>query len=551
MALLERQTLQCLLDLSHRLYADHPALSYVNGTPMTYAGLYRAVQRVSDYLYAGGIRPGDRVAILSESQPNWAVAYFAITTMGAVVVPILPDFHINEIENILRHSGARVLFISRRLLGELQGHEFPSLKDVIRLEDFRSLTSGASADPAEGATAVPRPPVVIQEEDTAALVYTSGTTGDSKGVMLTHKNIVFDALATREVVYVSDHERVLSVLPLAHTYECTLGLVIPISAGSVVYYLEKPPTAAVLLPAMAKLRPTMMLTVPLIIEKIFRMRILPELTRNALSRALYRFPPTRRLLHRLAGRKLMKSFGGELHFFGIGGAALAPNVERFLYEARFPYVIGYGLTETSPLVATSGDKGPRYRSTGPALPGVEMKIASPNPETGEGEVCIRGPNVMKGYYNNADKTAEVLDNDGWFRSGDLGVFDREGYLFVKGRLKNTILGPSGENIYPEEIEAIINKFEFVEDSLVFGQAGRLVARVQLNYEYLKEHFGDLHLTAADMQKRAGELIQDLRAKVNAQLNVFSRISEIIEQVEPFEKTPTKKIKRYLYMTEPG
>jgi long-chain acyl-CoA synthetase len=365
--------------------------------------------------------------------------------------------------------------------------------------------------------------------------------------MLTHRNIVFNADRGADRVTVGETDRVLSMLPLAHTFECNLGLLVPIMCGACVYYLEKPPSASLLLPAMAKVKPTMMVSVPLVIEKIHRLRVVPQLTRNALVRTLYGFPPTRKVLHRLAGRKLLATFGGHLHFFGIGGAALAPDTELFLREAKFPYTVGYGLTETSPLITGNGPHEMRFRSSGLPLPGVEVKIDDPNPDTGEGEILVRGPNVMKGYYKNPEETAKVLSEDGWLRTGDLGLFGEDGYLFIKGRLKNVIIGPSGENIYPEEIESVINELAFVEESLVYERDGRLVARVHFNYDVLKLHLNCMQIGAAEMQKCVTKFLRDLRDMVNARLNAFSRISEIVEQMEPFEKTPTHKIKRHRHV----
>jgi long-chain acyl-CoA synthetase len=339
----------------------------------------------------------------------------------------------------------------------------------------------------------------------------------------------------------------LSILPLSHAYECTLGLVIPILVGCSVSYLDKPPTARVLLPAMEKVRPTIILSVPLIIEKIFKTRILPRFTQKKVIRGLYRVPMIRKKLHKAAGKKVLKLFGGELKSFCIGGASLAPDVELFLREAGFPYAIGYGLTETAPLVAGTDPAGTRLRSTGKPLPGIEIKIENPNPQTGEGEILIRGPVVMQGYYNDPGRTKEVLTQDGWFHSGDLGAFDSDGYLYIKGRLKNMILGPSGENIYPEEIEAVINEHESVLESLVFEQEGQLVARVYLNYEELDVKFAAQKLDDSQAKALISTLLEEIRTGVNLRVSTFSRINKIIEQSEPFVKTPTQKIKRYLYV----
>ena len=387
-----------------------------------------------------------------------------------------------------------------------------------------------------------RQPVEVAEDDLASIIYTSGTTGSSKGVMLTHKNIVFDAIATTSIVDIGPEDRMLSMLPLSHAYECTLGLVSPVLGGGSVYYLDKPPTPRVLLPALQKVKPTILLTVPLVIEKIYKSRILPQFKKNAAIRGVYKIPLMRKKLNQIAGKKLLASFGGCLRCFCIGGAALSPDVEFFLREGKFPYAIGYGLTETSPLISGTGAETTVFRAAGKALTGVEFRIDNANPQTSEGEICVRGAMVMKGYYKDEARTAEVL-KDGWFHTGDLGVLTKNGYLFIKGRLKNMILGPNGENIYPEEIEAIINEDEQVLESLVFQRDDKLMARVHLNYEALDEQFSAEKLNETLIQG----LLEELRQRINQQVSAFSRLKKIIEQPEPFEKTPTQKIKRYLYI----
>jgi long-chain acyl-CoA synthetase len=302
-----------------------------------------------------------------------------------------------------------------------------------------------------------------------------------------------------------------------------------------------------MLPALQRVKPTIVLSVPLIIEKIYKSRIHPQLSKNVALRQLMKIPAIRKRLHRVAGRKLLDTFGGELHLFCIGGAALAPDVEFFLREARFPYAIGYGLTETSPLVAGTDPSHTRYRSTGKALPGIQIRIADPDPETDEGEIHIRGPVLMQGYYQDPARTADVFTDDGWFRTGDLGVLDEEGYLYIRGRSKNVILGPSGKNIYPEEIEAALAEFDIVQESLVFQQGRQLVARVFLDYERLSTE----GLSEQRARERIVALLDGLRRDVNERLSSFSRLHRLIEQREPFEKTPTQKIKRHLYVTPEG
>jgi long-chain acyl-CoA synthetase len=563
MIALESLTLRTILRQSTRQFKDRIALSTVDGDSILYGRFGERVEELSRLLHDQGVIPGDRVALLSENRPNWGIAFFAITTMGAIAVPILIDFHPNEVHGILRHSESKAVFISKKLLGILEDKEFTHLTTRILLDDLSIIPPESSRDRVQqlidqGSREIARLKEVamrvtgrihpeVREEDTAAIIYTSGTTGHSKGVMLTHKNLASDVLACSRLVDVGEEDRFLSILPLSHTYECTLGLILPLMTGASVYYLDKPPSAGVLMPAMARVRPTVMLSVPLIIEKIYKGRIHPKLTGNPVIRGLYRIPLLRRRLHAAAGRKLLASFGGKLRIFTIGGAPLAADVELFLREAGFPYAIGYGLTETSPLIAGSPPESTKFRSTGFPVSGARIKIDNPDPATGEGEILVNGPMVMKGYYRDPKRTADVMTAEGWFRTGDLGVFDRNGYLFIKGRLKNLILGPSGKNIYPEEIESTINEFDIVLESLVFQDDNQLAARVHLNYEELDRLFSRLHLTESQIRDKMRSLLEDLRRQINEKLAAFSRIQKLVEQREPFEKTPTQKIKRHLYV----
>ncbi len=522
------------------------AYSFVGEEPVTYREAGEKIRALSVMLERAGIRHGDRVAILSSNMPNWGISYFAITFMGAVAVPVLPDFSPSEIANVLDHSEAKALFISTGLIPKTEGLNLPSISTVILSDDFSVIKSdipGLVYDPSAGAGL----DFNVGEDDLASIIYTSGTTGRSKGVMLTHKNISFNAMKGRKIQYLDETDRFLSVLPLSHTYENTLGLILPMISGSCVYYLRKPPTPAVLLPALELVRPTTMLTVPLIIEKIYYNRILPQFTGKWVTRNLYRVPAIRKFLNKIAGKKLMATFGGSLKFYGIGGSKLNRNVEKFLHEAGFPYAIGYGLTETAPLLAGAGPGKALPESTGPAIEDIELIIKDPDPATGHGEIWARGPNVMKGYYRDPAMTEEVLTPDGWFRTGDLGELDSQGNLFIRGRLKNMILGSSGENIYPEEIESVINNFRFVVESLVIQQKGKLVALVHLNMEELELKYQHLKNDMAEkFEEKKQEILNEILEYVNKNVNKFSRLNKIMLQPVPFQKTATLKIKRFLY-----
>jgi len=548
-----RLTFPWMFNETLRKFGNCNAYAFVGEAPKTYETVSKEILSVIAFLEKNGICPGDKVAILSLNMPNWAIAYFSITFMGAVVVPVLPDFSPTEIANILDHSGSKAIFISSSLLSRIEGFKSQVLKTAILIEDFSFIKSEKSSVKFD-TFALPEKKYTVEEEDLASIIYTSGTTGRSKGVMLTHKNITFNAMKGMVIQPIDETDRFLSVLPLSHTYENTLGLVLPLLGGSCVYYLRKPPTPTVLIPAMAEVKPTMMLTVPLIMEKIYFNKILPTFRDNMILNVLYKIPFIRKMLNAAAGRKLVTTFGGNLKFFGIGGAKLNKTVERFLREAKFPYAVGYGLTETAPLLAGANPQKSVFESTGPAIENIELMIHNPDKSTGEGEIWAKGPNVMKGYYKEPDMTKEVLTPDGWFKTGDLGTFDRNNNLYIKGRLKNMIVGASGENIYPEEIESIINNFRFVVESLVVQQKGKLVALVHINMEELEKKYQLLKLDMTrqkqDMTRqvevKVDEVLNELQLYVNSQVNKFSQIQKVVLQPVPFQKTATLKIKRFLY-----
>ncbi len=541
---LEIFTLPALLKRSVGSFPNNYSLSFVDEKPLTYSELNTKINSLSVFLRELGIEKGDKVAILSSNMPNWGISYFAVAMLGAVVVPVLPDFHQDEISNVLKHSGAKAIFVSENLYPKIKSFKSDVLKYTIRIEDFSVIEE---IEKTYTESSEHKLEALVDEDDLLAIIYTSGTTGKSKGVMLSHKNIVYNVTQGFAVQPLSDKERMLSILPLSHTYENTLGFLLPLMSGSAVYYLRKPPTPSILLPALQKVKPTMMLSVPLILEKIYRNKILKTFRKNALIRALYAIPPIRKKLNLVAGKKLYATFGGELLFFGIGGAKLDRTVEKFLREAKFPYAIGYGLTETAPLIAGANPSATVLQATGKAVKDVELKINDPNPKTGEGEVWAKGPNVMQGYYKEPELTKEVLTEDGWFKTGDLGVFDKNGILYIKGRLKNMIVGKSGENIYPEDIESVINNFRHVVESVVIQQKGKLVAMVHFNREELEERYKHLRNDVTHfIDEKLEELRRELHDYVNSRVNKFSQVQLIIVQPDPFVKTATMKIKRFLY-----
>jgi len=538
---LNTYTLPTLLERSVRLYGDKKVLSKVNQEPMSYKELSNNVHTLIEMLKKNGIKKGDKVALLSENMPNWAVAYFSVTYFGAVIVPILPDFHPADVQHILRHSEAKAVFVSKRHLQTIEELEDSNIEFVIQLDDLTMIDRLSNNRDIENLNQsvdikeLPKP----AEDDMAALLYTSGTTGHSKGVMLSHKNLVTNAMSAYKNVTIVPEDTFLSILPLAHTLECTVGMIVPILHGADIVYIDKMPTPNVLLKAFATVKPTMMLSVPLIIEKIYKNKILPKFTGSFIMRTLYSIPFTRRQLNKIAGKKLIETFGGRIKFFGIGGAALPRYVEQFLKEAEFPYIVGYGLTETSPLIAGGRLGMPiKIGSTGLPMVGVDVKIE-------DGEIVVKSPSVMLGYYKDEKQTAEVI-KDGWFYTGDLGYIDEDGYLFISGRSKNVIIGLGGENIYPEQIEGIINQHEAVLDSLVMQKDAKLIAKIHLDYEQMHKMFQASKISETELKERIESYLEEMRQEVNSKVASFAKIHKFVEQIEPFVKTPTKKIKRFLY-----
>ena len=534
-------TLYELVRNSVEKFASKVAFSMFEGDDVTYAEVGRRIEKVQEILTGAGLRAGDKVALLSSNMPNWGVCYFAVTSAGMVAVPILPDFSGEELDMIIAHSEAKALLVSDRLFTKLSKQTIERLNVVVRTKNLGVIAQRVRG---EGTMAVPKP------DDLAVIIYTSGTTSKPKGVMLTHAALCAQVGISSGIFPVLPDDVFLSVLPLSHTYECSIGMIYPFSMGARVVYLDRPPTASALMPALRAVRPSVMLIVPLIIEKIYRHQVLAKFNSNGFWRTLYKVGFLRRYLHRVAGKKLLKLFGGRLRFLGIGGAKLDGGAEKFLLEAKVPYAIGYGLTETVPLLAGAAPSQVRLGSTGPQAPGVQLRLEHITPDTRQGEVVALTPSVMLGYFKNPEATKEVFTDDGWFRTGDLGEFDKDGWLYIKGRLKNMIVGPGGENIYPEDIETVLNSHVYIADSIVTEQEGRLVALVHFNRDEI-EAMVDNWREEWETKKEAWEakteqLKKEIMDFVNAKVNRFSRISEVVEEKDDFAKTPTHKIKRFLY-----
>ena len=500
----------------------------------TYSEFKDKCDSISKKLTQYGIGAGDKVAILSQSMPNWSVAFFSIVPFGRIAIPILPDSSENEVTNILEHSESKVIFVSQKLASKVSEECRNKLTLVIDIETFEVLKADDDKFTCDGRATVPTP------EDIATIIYTSGTTGSAKGVVLSHRNLASNVITCYHSCKRNDKDRWLSILPMAHTLEMTLSMLYPMYCGATVYYLPKPPVPSLLMKALKIVKPTTMLTVPLIIEKVYKGSVLPTIQK---SRTLsWMNEHMNGLMCRIIGMKLKATFGGHVSFYGIGGAKLDPEVEKFLLKAKFPYAIGYGLTETSPLLGYSMNGWRTVGSFGYPVYNVQLKLHNVNPETGEGEIVAKGPNVMLGYYKDPKRTKSVFTEDGWFRTSDIAIQDEKGRFFIKGRNNNMILGPSGENIYPEEIENVINNVVGVSESIVVERDGRLVALVapQENFIQWDKEGEDKLYEKLDAWKKK------LLSITNKNVSKASQVSSIEVMKEPFEKTATQKIRRFKY-----
>ena len=536
-----RHSFESLADVftySTRKYAKRPAFNYIGeDQSYTFASFSEICRRQARLLSNFGISTGDKVAILSQNMPNWPVAFFAITAFGRVAVPMLTELSENEIRNILTHSDTKALYVSRRLYPKVPKELLDRMHVVISTDDLSIISAEDSAYTCDGRPSAPL------SDDLACIIYTSGTTGAAKGVMLSHKNFCANIYASWIAAPANRRDVFLSILPLAHAYEMSVGMLYPFSVGAQIHYLNRPPTASALMPALKSIRPSFMLSVPLVIEKVYKTSVVPTIQKSKFLSRLKKFSPS--LLYWLVGMKLKKTFGGRVQFFGIGGAKLDPEVELFLRKAKFPYAVGYGLTETAPLICNANPRQTHLGGTGIAAAGVEIRIDNPNSE-GEGELVVKGDNVMMGYYKDFDRTQQVLSADGWFRTGDLASVDKKRRYYIKGRMGTVILGPSGENIYPEEIENVINNINGINESLVVERGGHLIALVHFEDNVLDWNYENQDRFVEELDRRKQEILNF----VNSHVNRSSHIKEVQVEKQPFAKTATMKIKRFLYKQKP-
>ncbi|MBR5385881.1 MAG: AMP-binding protein [Bacteroidales bacterium] len=540
-----------LLEKSFRDNWDRPALSNYQGTTLKYGDVARRIEKLHIAFEQCGLLKGDKVAICSRNQANWGVSYLAALTYGAVAVPILHEFKPGNVHYLVNHSEAKVLFVDDVVWEGLNVEEMPGLEVIVQINTFKFLHAKTDElwkvrehlNESFGHRYPERfgPEDLNYYEDTAeelALInYTSGTSGFSKGVMIPYRalwsNIDFahnDAL--REM---DNNSRVVSILPMAHMYGMMFEFLFEMTVGAHVHFLSRVPSPKIIMQAFAEVHPTVIISVPLIIEKIYKSKLKPILDKN---RLLFGMPIIDQILQKRICKELVATFGGEFVEVIIGGAAFNPEVELFFRKIGFPYTVGYGMTECAPIISYAHYNANRLYSCGKAAPHMEIRIDSSDPATIPGEVQVRGANVFLGYYKNEEATAGVFTEDGWFRTGDMGVIDNDGYLFLRGRSKCMILGPSGQNIYPEELEAVINNLAYILDSLVIEDEGGLTALV----------YPDWHKGEVDgMNKEQLEAFLNATLPViNKELPKYAQLRKLEFMPEDFERTPKRSIKRYLY-----
>ena len=528
-----------------------PAMTDYEGPTVTYGQTAEKILRLHMLFENIGIKRGDKIAIVGKNSINWSLGFLATVSYGAVIVPILPDFKSDDIHHIVNHSDSVLLFAADFIYETLDESQMPHLEAIITLENYdivfakktqiKEHFEKAEAEFAQrwsgrlNAESFHFPE--IKNDELAAIVYTSGTTGFSKGVMLLHNSISANIRYAQRNMPLKSGDRIVSFMPLAHSYGCAFEFLFPLTLGCHITFLGKTPSPKVIVKAFQEVRPQLILSVPLVIEKIYRKQILPVIGTKKMQ-VLLKAPLLSKVVERKICKKLLDVFGGNFHEIVVGGAAFNQEVELFLRKIGFPFTGGYGMTECGPLISYASHKENKPFSVGRVVDTLEIKVDSDDPQHIVGEFLVRGENVMVGYYKNPQATQEAIDADGWLHTGDLGVIDADGFIFIKGRSKNMLLGPSGQNIYPEEIEDKLNNMPFVGESLVIEKNHKLTALVYPDYEAADAAGLDEVQLKAKMEEN--------RQTLNKALPAYSAITRIDLYPEEFEKTPTRKIKRYLY-----
>jgi long-chain acyl-CoA synthetase len=525
-----------------------PAFSDFQGSTVTYGESAQIIRQIHCYLRESGVRKGDKIAILGRNSSNWAISFLAVSGYGGVTVPVLPDFNPEDIQHILLHSESCFLFAAEALFEKLDPKKMPGIKGVVSLTDFSAIKFQSPDDKElwekcftekhAGKSAPDNFELTeYDNEDLSILSYTSGTSGFSKGVMIPARSLLSNIVYAQEHMPLQAGDKIVSFLPMAHVFGLLFEFLFPVSVGCHVTFLTKPPTPQLIIKAFQEVKPRLILSVPLVIEKIYRKRILPALEKPVVK-FLLKVPGIQLLLHKKVRKSLVETFGGNFHEIVIGGAPLNHEVEAFFRKIKFPFTIGYGMTECGPLISYEPWNSFKSSSAGKLVDRMEVRIDSKDPINEVGEILVKGDNVMMGYYKNEKATSDSIDSDGWLHTGDLGVIDKENFIYIRGRCKNMLLGASGQNIYPEEMEAKLSNYPFVMECVITERDGKMVAFVYADPELVEAEKADA--------SRLKEIMAENCKQVNKELPKFAQLSSIILVDKEFEKTPKRNIKRYLY-----
>jgi long-chain acyl-CoA synthetase len=524
------------------------ALSDYKGAGYTYAEIAARIQKFHMIFDKAGIKQGDKVSLLGKNSAHWCATYLATVTYGAVSVPIMPDFKPDDLTNIINHSDSRLLLVDEKIWETLEFEDLPELSGVYMLEDFGFATGrdkelekfSLNIDdefnkvyPSFNAGDIKYSD--IDNEEMAVLSYTSGTTGFSKGVMVPHRSLAGNVRFAQNNMPLKPGDKIVSFLPLAHTLGCAFEFLFPFTYGCHITILTKTPSPAVILGAFGEIKPRLIISVPLVIEKVYKKRLLPALSKPHMK-LLLALPGINKILYKKVLEKFSNSFGGNFIEMVIGGAALNHDVENFFRKIKLPFTVGYGMTECGPLISYSPWATTKPQACGRPVDTLEVTIDSSDPQNEVGEIIVRGSNVMLGYYKNEKATSEAIDKDGWLHTGDLGVIDKEGNIYIRGRSKNMLLGPSGQNIFPEEIESAINNQPYIVESVVISENNKLIALVYPDSEQIK----------AEGVTNIDEVFNGLRKELNHSMPSYMNVAEYRVHDSEFEKTPKKTIKRFIY-----
>ncbi|MGD0584018.1 MAG: AMP-binding protein [Bacteroidales bacterium] len=529
------------------------ALSNYREPGYSYKQIAEKILKIHIFFKDSGIREGDKVAMVGRNSANWCIVYLATVTYGAVIVPILPDFKPEDLMNIITHSDSKILFVDDKIWESLDFGRMNVIISVVSLDNFSLTTSRETSIqksyPELEERFLKQYPSVrpehisfseITNDKLAVISYTSGTTGFSKGVMLTHNSLAANVRFAQNHMPLKPGDPVVSFLPLAHTYGCAFEFLFPFTYGCHITILTKTPSPQIVLQAFGEIKPRLILSVPLVIEKIYKKQLLPVINKPAMK-VLLAIPGINMILFASIRDKLTSSFGGRFMEIVIGGAAFNADTEKFFRKIRFKFTVGYGMTECGPLISYASWDTTRLGASGRSVDTLEVKIDSADPEKEVGEIILRGENVMTGYYKNEEATKAVIDKDGWLHTGDLGVIDKEGNIYIKGRSKSMILGPSGKNIYPEEIESFYNNKKFVTEAVVISEENKLIVLIYPDYDQIKSE----NLT----NEQVMAVLEETRKEVNEKLPDYMAVSKFRIHSEEFVKTPKRSIKRYLYTKE--